>query len=210
MNGTSFPYNTITVDPRAPIYFDNGGAATYVGITNGQGDTGAENAVFNPAYFTFDAPLAIITYAEAQFIRAEAEFLVNGGNATSTGTNAAAYQAYQDGIAASMDAVGVSAADKTAYLADTSVDVGMAALELKYIMREKAVANWLNPENYNDQRRYDFSANVFVNLTQPVAVNPDNGGQWVRRSKYPISEISRNPNAAAAAQPITTPVWWDM
>lgn len=210
MNGTSFPFNTISVDPRAPIYFDNGGAATYVGITNGQGDTGVENAVFNPAYFTFDAPLATITYAEAQFIRAEAEFLANGGTVTSMGSNAAAYQAYQDGIAASMDAVGVAAADKAAYLADTSVDVGMANLELKYIMREKAVANWLNPENYNDQRRYDFSADAFVNLAQPIAVNPDNGGLWVRRSDIPFTERTANPNAENARQPITTPVWWDL
>ena len=77
-------------------------------------------------------------------------------------------------------------------------------------MREKAVANWLNPENYNDQRRYDFSADVFANLAPPVNVNPDNGGQWVRRAKLPESETSRNPNAEAAQQPITTPVWWDM
>ena len=210
MDGTSFPFNTVTLDPRLPIYVDNGGAATYKGVDNGDGVETGDNAYFNGNYVTFDMPLPTITYAEAQFMRAEAEFLANGGNATSIGANAAAYQAYQDGIAASMDAVGVSAAAKTAYMADTSVDVGMANLAMKNIMREKIVANWLNPENYNDERRYDFSANVFVGLTLPTDVNPDNGGAWVRRAKLPYSETSRNPNAVAAQQPITTPVWWDM
>ena len=211
MDGTSFPFNTVSLDPRLPIYVDNGGAATYKGVDNGDGVEAGDNAYFNGNYVTFDMPLPIITYAEAQFIRAEAEFLANGGNATSVGTNAAAYQAYQDGIAASMDAVGVSAAAKTAYMADTSVDVGMANLAMKHIMREKFVANWLNPETFNDERRYDFSPNVFVDLAQPTFVNPANGGAWVRRASYPSTESERNPvNTAAAAQPITTPVWWDM
>ncbi len=211
MNGISFPFNTVTMDPRLPIYFDNGGAATYKGIDNGEGQEADDNAYFNPAYVTFDMSLPIITYAEAQFIRAEAEFLANGGTATSTGTTAAGYQAYQDGIAASMDATGVAAADKAAYLTDTSVDVGMGALALKNIMREKFVANWLNPESYNDERRYDFSTNAFVDLAQPAFVNPDNGGQWVRRASYPATEQERNPtNWAAAEQAITVPVWWDL
>jgi len=211
MDGTSFPFNTVTMDPRLPIYIDNGSAAYYRGITNGDGQVLGDNAYFNPAYITFDLPLPIITYAEALFIKAEAEFLVNGGNATSTGTNAAAYQAYQDGITASMDAVGVSTVDKAAYLADTSIALGMGALELKHIMKEKFIANWLNPETFSDERRYDFSQDVFVDLDFPTNVNPDNGGQWVRRSIYPSSESERNPvNTAAAEQPITTPVWWDL
>ena len=59
-----------------------------------------------------------------------------------------------------MDKVGVSAADRDAYLADASVAVGASNLTLALIMREKFIATFLNPESFVDLRRYDFSDDV--------------------------------------------------
>jgi hypothetical protein len=216
MDGTSYPFTggTVTMDPRLPVYAQpDDGSNVYKGyVSGGQGVSGdgtAANTDFREeGYYTnATAPIVVITYAEAKFIQAEAEFLANGGTTTSVGTTPAGYDAYIEGIKANMDKLGV---DGSAYLADPSVAMGAANLKLQNIMKEKYIANFLNPETYVDVRRYNYSTDVFKDLALPV----DNDqsafpGKWLVRAQYPTTEAQRNPdNVTANQKSPDEPVWW--
>ncbi len=231
MNGKSFPFTTITMDPRLQAIVDirkypNPASQTtnpdptivtnYNGIENGTGANlpgqPAANAKIGIDFFYSKAnsPLVIMSFAEAKFIEAEANFILAGGSPTSTGTNAAANSAYLAGINANMDKLGITTILKNAYINDASIAKGVAALELKDIMRQKFIALYLNPETFTDYRRYNFSPNVFVNLKLPKNTDPNNGGQWIRRFVYPNSEKSTNVTVYNANfKAMITPVWWD-
>jgi hypothetical protein len=218
MNGDYFPFTTaIEIDPRLPEYGENDGFSEWKGyVSGGEGlapdGTSANTGFAEGGFYTsIDSPLPLISYAEALFIKAEAAFLANGGNTTSTGSTAEAYNAYLEGIAASMDRYGV---DGTDYLADGAIAVGEASLRLEHIMKEKYIHNFLNPETFVDFRRYDFSDDVFRGLEireEGDDPDPDFAGQWFRRADYPATELNRNEaNVLANEQSPITPVWWDM
>ena len=216
MDGKSYPYTTITLDPRLPVYakitdasgiwrgYDTGGQ----GLTSDGINSGNTDFSDGGFYTNADAPLVIITYAEAQFIKAEAAFLTNGGSTTSTGTNATAYAAYKAGISASMDKMGVAGA---AYLTDASIDLGAGSLRLEHIMKEKYIANFLNPETFVDLRRYNFSTDVFKDFTLPLDhALSEYPGEFMVRTVYPGTEQTRNPdNVNANKQEPTVKVWWN-
>lgn len=219
MNGTSYPFNTITIDPRLPVYADNEDfeddpGAPWRGYVSGglglssDGEDGNTNFADEGFYTSANSPIVIITYAEAMFIKAEAEFLVNGGAPTSIGSNNAAYTAYLAGIQANMDKLDV---DGSAYLEDASIALGEGALMLQHIMKEKYIANFLNPETFVDFRRYDFSTDVFKDLALPVDhLEGEYPNEWLVRAQYPDVERARNSeNVIANEQLPTTPVWWD-
>ena len=109
--------------------------ANYVGSTNGSGGAGDANARIgiDKFYSSSSSPVVILSYSEAKFIEAEAKFILAGGSATSTGSNAAAYASYKAGISANMDKLQVAVSDKANYLADTSIDLGITNLKLKDI-----------------------------------------------------------------------------
>lgn len=218
MNGKYYPFNSgiVKEDPRLPVIFTKTVATDpwRGGVNGGTGqssDGKPLNTYFkDEGYYTSAiAPLVLITYAEALFIKAEAHFLANGGTPTSTGTIAASYDAYLLGIAASMAQYGAVGTD---YLADTSVNVGADKLMLNHIMKEKYIANILNSETYNDYRRYNFSSDVFKGLIVRLgaeAEDPEFAGKWYKRGDYPVSERNANPDAVAEFEesPITH-VWW--
>ncbi len=216
MNGDYFPFTTITIDPRLPVFGDNGGATVWKGyVSGGQGkapdDTDGNTGFAPDSYYTSEnSPISLITYGEALFIKAEAEFLANGGNETSTGSSSAAYTAYMNGINASMDKFGVDGSD---YLAESSIAVGEAGLKLEHIMKEKFIHNFLNPESFSDFRRYNFSDDVFHGLSlreEGDDPDPEYSGVWIRRCEYPSSEQSRNgANVQANTVPLNTPMWWE-
>lgn len=216
MDGTFYPFTggTVTMDPRLPVYAQpDDGTNNYKGYVSGgqgiSGDGSRANTDFREdGYYTnLASPIVVISYAEAMFIKAEAEFLANGGTTTSTGINADGYEAYIAGISANMSKLGVNGA---AYLADPSVDVGAANLKLQNIMKEKYIANFLNPETFTDIRRYNFSTDVFKGLSLP-ADNPQSEfpGKWLVRAQYPTTEANRNPDNVSQNQksPIV-PMWW--
>ncbi|HKJ48937.1 MAG TPA: SusD/RagB family nutrient-binding outer membrane lipoprotein [Christiangramia sp.] len=219
MNGDYYPFESdaLEIDPRLPVFgeIDNPEDDEWKGYVSGGGglapDGTAANVQFATGgyYTSVDAPIVIITYAEAQFIKAEAEFLANGGTTTSSGTTEAGYQAYLEGIMASMAKYGV---DGTAYINDPAVDVGAENLMLNHIMKEKYIHNFLNPETFVDFRRYDFSDEVFTGLTirEEGDSDGDFAGQWFRRATYPATEINRNGDMVLQYQQTpVTPVWWD-
>ncbi|GAB2526005.1 SusD/RagB family nutrient-binding outer membrane lipoprotein [Rufibacter soli] len=191
------------VDPRLPKLATTTVTNTYKGTTNGAGNLGpASNTVKDESYisrtspFTSDtSPIFLVTYAELKFVEAEAAFRAND--------KTRAYAAYLAGIGASMDKFGVAAADKQTYLANPAVAVGASGLTLALIFKEKYIATYLNPEAWNDARRFDYQ---YKDFTLPVnaALNT-----FIRRVAYPTDEISRNganvPNVSALSQKL----WWD-
>ncbi len=218
MNGSIYPFESglITIDPRLAVYADVEGEEgdPYRGyVTGGNGiSSDGEDANTDFAdegfYTSVDSPITIITYAEAMFLKAEAEFLVNGGDETSVGSTTEAYNAYLGGIQANMDKLEVASED---YLADTGIATGEAALMLNHIFKEKYIANFLNPETYVDFRRYDFSPDVFKELALPVDTESSEfPGSWLVRAQYPDSEEARNlENVLGNKKSPIDPVWWD-
>lgn len=218
MNGKSYPFTTIDIDPRLPIYAklsDN--SNTWRGYVSGgdglssDGKSGNTDFAENGFYTNSSAPIVVLSYAEALFIKAEALFITNGGSETSQGTVTEAYNAYKLGIEKNMQKIGVSITDISKYLSDKTISLGESNLKLEHIMKEKYIANFLNPETYVDLRRYNFSTNIFKDFELP-ANNADSEfpGKWLVRAIYPSSESAKNPdNVNANKKPPTEPVWWN-
>lgn len=207
LNGTSYG----VFDPRIKQITDStfvpGNAAypAYIGTVNGAGNrqnpphnntVRDENYISrNSPWTSDDAPIFIATFAEVKFIEAEA--------ALRSGDPARAYAAYLAGIAANMDKLEVPAAERDAYLANPAVAVGAAGLTLDHIFKEKYVVTYLNPEAWNDARRYDYQ---YANFGLPVnSALPT----FIRRVAYPVGETSKNGVNVPAPVSLDTRLWWD-
>lgn len=157
----------------------------YIGTRNGAGRGNAPEqgvrAVLSVDSWYADEPtreLLMATYAEMKFIEAEAAL----------GTDPArAYLAYQEGIRAHMEKLGVDEAEINDYLTSPEVAVGAANLTIDEIMKEKYVAMFLTPEAWNDARRYDYNYEGFE-----APANSALGGEMIRLVRYPDSELQRN------------------
>ena len=198
LNGTTYGL----FDPRIAKITDKTVNNIYIGTVNGAGNRlpGA-NTVKDESYISVNstwtsptAPIFIATYAEMKFIEAEAAF---------TTDKTKSYNAYLAAISANMDKFQVTANDKAAYLADARVAVGVAAFTKDLIFKEKYVATYLNPEAWNDARRYDYK---YKDFTLPANVTlPD----FIRRNDYPQGEKSKNGANVPTEVPRTTKLWWD-
>lgn len=183
-------------DPRLPIVATlNRTQTVYTGVTTGRGTGSTVNISTTSWHARLNAPIQMATYAEAKAIEAEARFILNGGTASSTGSNQAAYDAYLEIARSNMAKLGVTAAASAAYLAQASVAVTPARLTMAQIMGEKYKAMFLIGDIWTDYRRYDY-----LGLTLPEAqfLNPDLNGKWIQRMRYPISESTRNSVVAKA------------
>ena len=194
-----------TLDPRLPTMLTASPDGLYRGTIPGSSDPGtllANNMIPNPwgtinsvvpaagqgKYLFKDAAgFPIMTYAEMQFIKAEAAFR--------KGDLSTAYGAYVKGITASMDFVGalgtaISTAQKTAYLTSAAVKQNAATLTLKDIMLQKYIAlyGYGFVETWSDLRKYHYNVGDQKgnNPYQDVFVFPptfyvDNGGKPAQR-----------------------------
>lgn len=197
MNGKTYGI----FDPRLPFITDTTKYGDYRGTPNGKGRSGSgvsyEETYINLTgyYSSPNSPLYIITYEEMKFIEAEAAFRAND--------KPRAYAAYIEGITANMNKLGVAGAKRDAYINDPSVAVGASGLTLDLIFKEKYKALFLNPETWNDARRYNYQ---YKDFTLPLnAVT----SSFVRRMVYPSIETSRNGANVPAVTDVTQKLWWD-
>lgn len=198
LNGKTFS----VFDPRIEKITDKTINNIYIGTINGAGNrlpgantTKDECYISRNSPWTSDtSPIFIVTFAELKFIEAEAYF-----NTDKT----KAYAAYLAGISANMDKFQVTAANRDAYLANPLVSVGAAALTKDLIFKEKYIATYLNPEAWNDARRFDYQYKDFgmpANAALPA---------FIRRLDYTQGERSKNGANVPADVPRTTKLWWD-
>lgn len=158
------------------------------------------------------APTFWVTYAQTALLLAEAakKGWIPGGDAT-------AQTYYESGITADMDTYAlypngstISAAAKTAYLADPAVAY-TPANALRLINTQYWIANIANgTEAWANFRRTGFPA------LSPNLFNNNLGGGFIRRLSYPDYESSNNRTnyfnavqAIGGADNLTTKVFWD-
>lgn len=182
-----------------------------------------------PGRYIFDdkAKIPLMTYAQLQFIKAEAAYKMGD-----MGTALAAYTA---GISSHIDFVNsrnldnnqspaqISAAEKAAFLASPAiVPASPAGLSLTRIMSQKYIAQWGwgHNEIWMDMRRYNYTdvdpasgMQVFPGFTPPVTLFPDNAGKIVQRirprynSEYVWNRAGLDAIGGLAADYHTKPLW---
>lgn len=208
-------------DPRRPFYFTSypAGAAPYTstGTYKGAVSTDATGVAYSRIHtylrgallsddgtrtgsglkstaLTYDgkAPLRMLTFAEYNFIMAEAIL--------SYGATGSANSFYQAGVKASMDDAGVSAANRDAYI------LTLTTPTLQTIIEEKYVASYgVSVEPWTDWRRTGFPAITI----SPAAVAQGNN-TIPRILVYPLSEQQVNQNnVPARASMAVKGVFWD-
>ncbi|MFM2267002.1 MAG: hypothetical protein RL757_443 [Bacteroidota bacterium] len=197
-------------DPRRATYFTfNGATTTYKGAKGGdapslaysriftflRGDTLTAGGATGSGYtYTGAAPIRLLTFAEYNFIRAEAAVLGATGNAETF---------FQAGITASMQAAKVPAAAIAAYIAANGTLTGTDAQKIKQIIEEKFVANYgVVSEPWTDWRRTGFPT-LAVQVPNPIVP------AIARSLFYPQSEIDLNPNAPKQKTNVLERVFWD-
>jgi hypothetical protein len=149
-----------------------------------------------PGRYLFDdrAKIPVMTYAQLQFIKAEAALRMND--------QATARAAYINGISSHIDFVNarnldnnqtptqISVAEKAAFLAAPEIVPAVGALTLSHIMSQKYIAQWAwgHNEVWMDMRRYHYTdmdpvsgTQVFRGFAPPTTLYADNGGQIVQR-----------------------------
>jgi hypothetical protein len=149
-----------------------------------------------PFLYTGTAPQRMLTFAEYNFIRAEAAL---------RGAPGVAQTFFTAGITASMQEAGVSAAQINDYLSLYGTLSGSAAQQIQQVIEEKYIAMFgVSVEPWTDWRRTGFPS-----LTVPS--NVINGVTAVPRSLfYPQTEIDLNPNCPGQKNPnLQERVFWD-
>ena len=179
-----------------------------------------------PGRYLFDdkAKIPVMTYAQLQFIKAEA--------ALRMGDQATALAAYRNGISAHFDFVNarnldnnqsptqLTAADKANYLA--SPEIVPAVLTLSHIMSQKYIAQWgwAHTEIWMDMRRFHYTdldpvsgIEVFRGFVPPTNLYGDNGGKVVQRmrprfnSEYVWNTAALDVIGGRALDYQTKPLW---
>lgn len=189
-------------DPRVGVFARPAPSDTpnivYRGHVSGSGAQTSNQFSRIGNYFAGDsATLNWVSYAHAKFLEAEARLIVSGA--------ASADAAYRAGIRASMEKLGIDAADIDAYLA-ARPPLGSVANPLEEIMREKYVANFLKLEVWNDWRRTGYPSIPLV--------DSEYLDQIPQRIRSPDSELNNNANNIAATgippglSGMTVRVWW--
>jgi hypothetical protein len=202
-----------------------GALATGVQPNNFFGYTGT-NGLGLPGRYLFDdkAKIPLMTYAQLQFIKAEA--------ALKMGDQATALAAYTKGISSHIDFVNarnldnnqaapqITLAAKTAFLANPTVVP--ATVTLSHIMSQKYIAQWAwgHNELWMDMRRYHYTdvdpvsgTQIFRGFTPPTTLYGDNGGKLVQRirprynSEYVWNVAGLDAIGGLAADYHTKPIW---
>jgi hypothetical protein len=205
-------------DPRRPFYFTQFpfGSGNYAGATSGEiasqkysrmhtylrgaasgGTPNADGTIdalgAKSITYTGTAPIRLLTFAEYNFIRAEAALY---------GAPGAAQTFFEAGIRASLLAAGVATADANTYVTANGTLTGTDADKLKRIIEEKYVANYgVILEPWTDWRRTGY----------PAISKVPNGilNEIPRSLLLPQIEVDNNINAPAQKTNMLVRVFWD-
>ena len=155
----------------------------------------ADGSIKNTDYtYNGTAPVRMLTFAEYNFIRAEAAVYGAPGNAETF---------FQAGIRASMQATGVPTAQIDAYITANGALTGTDADKVKRIIEEKYIANYgVIMEAWTDWRRTGYPA-ITIPVNALTSFTP-------RSLFYPQSEIDLNANAPAQKADMSERVFWDV
>ncbi len=168
------------VDPRLEKMFYPSADGNYWGIVPPTGNRTGDltiPSVYGKIWSLPEYKSEIATYAEVQFIKAEACF--NKGDLNS------AFTAFQQGIRSHMQAIGVATSDIDAYLNSGAIATSATDITLAQIMTQKNIAMFLlAEETWTDFRRYDYDPTIFLGLSQPATVYSEMKNQWPRRFTY--------------------------
>jgi SusD/RagB-like outer membrane lipoprotein len=179
------------------VAFDNGLTTT---STNPPADV-TKRSKYN-TYLTGtsgEAPIRIMTNFQVQFILAEAALIL--------GTPGVANTYYQAGITASMQKVGMTAAEISNYFATNPGIVtltGTTEEQRQQIITQKYIA-WIGNglEAYNDYRRTGYPVLALVN--NPLGDNPN---VIPTRLPYTPAELASNPNAPNPRPKTDVKLWF--
>jgi hypothetical protein len=240
MNGTHFGG---AVDPRMSRMLAPSADGVYRGLDVNTLGTGGLAAALQPRnffgyadagglqqpgryVFSDKARLPVLTYAQLQFIKAEA--------ALRKGDRATALAAYRNGVSAHIDFVNernrddnqsptqITAAEKAAYLASPAVVPSAADLSLTQVMSQKYIAQWAwgHYELWMDMRRYNYTdvdpatrRPVYPGFAPPTTLFADNAGKLVERlrprfnSEYVWNRAGLQTIGGLAADYHTKPLW---
>ena len=185
----------------------------------------------------------ILTYAEMCFIKAEVYL-----RQAKTGE---ALAAYKEGIRANFDRMQIKLnewksggttnpdqmpmdqAEIDAYMASAAVVQSASALTMADIMQQKIIALGLNAQNWNDMRRFNYSAGnigsfgvVYKDYKRPyeftatnimIGTSPNDLTYWFRRFSQSTHESNYNNEQLMLSNPLamkdaiwSDPVWWDI
>jgi hypothetical protein len=205
----------------------------------------ADGTILNTGSFLTrpESPTFVMTYHEMMFIKAEV--LLRQGDAPG------ALIAYKEGIKAHMELMNLSLATYTgsenpaktpmstasinAFLASAAVVQVPAQLTMAKIMQQKYIAMSLTQQNWNDMRRFNYSAanignfgNVYPGFERPFefgtthatkipGTSKSQDNYWFRRMMSISHEMNYNSAQLKASNPKafdidiwSVPVWWDM
>jgi hypothetical protein len=180
----------------------------------------------SPGRYIFDdkAKIPVMTYAQLQFIKAEA--------ALRKGNQALAGEAYRKAVAAHIDFVNarnrdnnqapmqITDTEKAAFLA--APEIVPATLTLSHVMSQKFIAlyGWGHNDLWLDMRRYHYTAidpvsgtQVFRGFTPPTNLYGDNSGKLVQRirprynSEYVWNRPGLDKIGGLASDYHTVPIW---
>lgn len=176
------------------------------------------------------ARIPLITYAQLQFVKAEAAYKM--------GDMPTALAAYRNGISAHIDFVNtinsqsgqtghqvapitaITSAEKTAFL--NHPNIMPTTLTLTHIMSQKYIAQWGwgHNEQWMDMRRYNYTdidpasgMQVFPGFAAPTNLYPDNAGKLVERirprfnSEYVWNRAGLDAIGGLAGDYHTKPLW---
>ena len=225
VSSTLIDFMKNTNDPRMDIMFEKGSANTEQhGMPNGYDYStirayeglGSSESIdleiysdVNPLLVALDAPQIIMTYAEVEFMLAEAAERGWGGVTD-------AQEHYDEGVRAAMKTLALYGSSLT--IDDTTIDAYLTANPynsnsgLRQIGEQYWIATWMNfYESYANWRRTGYPI-----LTPVSYTGNESNGQIPRRIRYPSSEYSVNSTNLSAvltsqgSDAFTTHVWWDV
>jgi hypothetical protein len=196
-------------DPRLPVFANKNAAGNYVGLDYGL--PGSTTVVINNYSLLGDklrlqnAPVYLVTYAEALFAKAEAAKLgwITGGDATAK-TN------YESAIQNSILQWTGSTTGASTYIGQAGV-----LYDPNNAIQQIATQRWVHLFLHGYEAWAEWRRTGFPLL---VAAPGANGNKIPRREGYPVQERSNNGdnyNAAVAAFPyggaddLNARVWWD-